>query len=404
MKNERHGVSGLKVFLLIIITIIVTFTVTYVWIYGGGRFGKASTGNSLSSALKSDSVNTKLISIRSRIDTDYIGNVDENELTESAIKGYVNGLGDEYSEYYTKDEMQEFTSDVLGKYVGIGVYMTVDKNVNKIMVYNVMKNSPAEAVGLQAGDYIVAVDGTECTGDDFENTPDKIKGKEGTKVKITIERNGNKTDYDIERKSIEITRVASTMLDNEIGYIYISSFDGEVAKQFKNEYDSLVNQGMKSLIIDLRNNGGGIVTEATDIGDLFTNKGKTLLTEVDKQGDKETIDSKNDRTITMNTCVLVNQYSASASEILAGIMQDLVDNATIIGETTYGKGVIQTLYQLSDGSGLKLTTDEYLTPNGNKINKVGIKPDIEVKDYTFKGTLDKENDTQLKKAIETLNK
>ena len=194
------------------------------------------------------------------------------------------------------------------------------------------------------------------------------------------------------------------MLDNEIGYIYISSFDGEVAKQFKNEYDSLVNQGMKSLIIDLRNNGGGIVTEATDIGDLFTNKGKTLLTEVDKQGDKETIDSKNDRTITMNTCVLVNQYSASASEILAGIMQDLVDNATIIGETTYGKGVIQTLYQLSDGSGLKLTTDEYLTPNGNKINKVGIKPDIEVKDYTFKGTLDKENDTQLKKAIETLNK
>ena len=140
------------------------------------------------------------------------------------------------------------------------------------------------------------------------------------------------------------------------------------------------------------------------VEESLQNKGKTLLTEVDKQGDKETIDSKNDRTITMNTCVLVNQYSASASEILAGIMQDLVDNATIIGETTYGKGVIQTLYQLSDGSGLKLTTDEYLTPNGNKINKVGIKPDIEVKDYTFKGTLDKENDTQLKKAIETLNK
>ena len=193
------------------------------------------------------------------------------------------------------------------------------------------------------------------------------------------------------------------MLENKIGYIYLESFDGEnVATQFKNEYESLAKQGATTLILDLRNDGGGIVDEATEIGNLFTDKDQTLLIEKDKN-EKETITkAKNNKEITMKVVVLVNGYSASASEILTGIIKDDVSGATIIGTKTYGKGVIQSLYQLTDGSGLKLTTNEYFTPNHTKINGVGITPDVVVDNYTFTGKLDKTNDTQLKKAIEVL--
>ena len=280
--------------------------------------------------------------------------------------------------------------------------MTKDSEKNQIVVYGVTPNSPAEEAGIKVNDIIIKVDGNDCTGDDFETIPNKILGQEGTKVSVTVLRDGKELTFDMKRRKIVNQTITSELLDDNIGYIYLSSFEDNTYEQFKSAYDDLISKGAKSLIVDLRNNGGGIVKEATDIGDLFTDKGKVLLIESDKEKKEIKTYSKQDKTINMNVVLLVNEYSASASEILAGILKDDVENATIVGTKTYGKGVIQSLYTLSDGSGLKLTTDEYFTPNHNEINKIGITPDEIVEGYKFSGKLDKENDTQLKKAIELL--
>ena len=400
--NKKQNNTIFKTIMTIIATAIITFVITTVWIYGKGENG--STETAIGNAVKSNYLSAKLSAIRKKIDNEYIGNVNENDLIEGAIKGYVEGLNDPYSEYLTVDEMADFTEDTEGEYVGIGVYITKDTKNNEIVVYGTMPNSPAQEAGLKTGDIIINIDGEDCNGDDFDTITNKIKGKEGTKVKITIIRDSKEEVFEIERKHIEVEHIISNVLENNIGYIYISSFEGNVAKQFEEAYDDLASKGITSLIIDVRNNGGGIVDECLDIGDLLTDKDETLLIERDKNG-KEIVEKlKKDKKINMKVALLVNEYSASASEILAGIVKEVVDGAVVIGNTTYGKGVIQTIYPLSDNSGLKITTDEYFTPNHNEINKIGIEPDIKVDDYTFTGSLDLEKDTQLKKAIEELKK
>ncbi len=390
----------------IIITAIVTFSITMLWVYGGT--GSINSSSVLGNAFKSDKLSTKLELIKEKIDSEYLGEVDENNLMEWAIKGYVAGLGDKYSEYYTPEEMEEYYSDTIGEYVGIGVYITLDKEKNEIVVYDTIKNSPAREIGLKAGDILKEIDGVQYNGDNYETITDKIKGKAGTKVKIKVLRTdeNNKEqvlEFEIERKNIEIVRVSSQMLEGNIGYINISSFDGnKVSDQFESEYDKLVSQGAKSLIIDIRSNSGGIVDEAVEIADLFTNKNEVLLIESDKNGKEIETRSKRDKKITMNCALLVDENSASASEIFAGIIKDLVDNVKIIGNTTYGKGIIQALYQLNDKSGLKITIEQYFTPKHNAINEKGIEPDIIVDDYKYTGELDLKNDTQLKKAIEVV--
>ena len=390
-----------RTILTIVITAIITFSITYICIYAKKGGSNLQSGSAITS-MYSDAINSKLKIIKDKINSEYVGNVDENTLQEYAIKGYVAGLNDIYSEYFTKDEMTDFSNETIGTYVGIGVTMTKDSEKNQIVVYGVTPNSPAEEAGIKVNDVIIKVDGNDCTGDDFETIPNKILGQEGTKVSVTVLRDGKELTFDMKRRKIVNQTITSELLDDNIGYIYLSSFEDNTFEQFKSAYDDLISKGAKSLILDLRNNGGGIVKEATDIGDLFTDKGKVLLIESDKDKKEIKTYSKQDKTINMNVVLLVNEYSASASEILAGILKDDVENATIVGTKTYGKGVIQSLYTLSDGSGLKLTTDEYFTPNHNEINKIGITPDEIVEGYKFSGKLDKENDTQLKKAIELL--
>lgn len=398
--KQKQGNSVYKTIMTILATAIVTFIITTVWIYGSAT--NSSTETAIGNATKSSSLSAKLSVIRNKIDQEYIGEIDENALIEGAIKGYVAGLGDEYTEYLPKTEMTSFTEDIEGEFVGIGVYITKDTENNQILVYGTIPDSPAEGAGLKTGDIITSVDGVECNGDDYDTITNSIKGKEGTKVNIGILRNGEELNFEIERKTVEVKHVTSQKLENNIGYISIASFEGDVSTQFENAYNDLANQGITSLIIDIRNNGGGIVDEAIDIAEMMTDKGQTLLIESDKNGDEEVITSEKDKTITMPIVLLVNEYSASASEILAGILKENVKNATLIGNTTYGKGVIQTLYPLTDGSGIKITTNEYFTPNHNKINKIGVEPDIKIDDYLYTGTFDLENDTQLKKAIEEL--
>lgn len=392
----------LKTIMTIIATAIVTATVTTLFLYGKTN-NKKTSSDILGDALSSDALSSKLESIKTKINDEFIGDVDENTLREYSIKGYVAGLNDIYSEYFTAKEMEDFSADTLGEYVGIGVYITKDIEKNQIVIYGTIKDSPAEEAGILAEDVLTAVNGEECDGDDYSTITEKIKGKAGTKVEIKILRGQEEKTFLIERRKIEINRITSEMLENNIGYIYIETFDGNVAKHFKQAYQELLDKGMNKLIVDIRNNGGGIVDESLDIAEMFTDKGQKLLIETDKNEKEKVTVAKENKTITMPTVLLINQYSASASEILSGILKENTENVTLVGNTTYGKGVIQSLYELNDGSGLKITTNEYFTPNHNKINKIGIEPDVKIDDYMYKGKLDKEQDTQLKKALEILN-
>lgn len=340
-----------------------------------------------------------LQTFRDVIDKYYIGDIDENDLLEGSIKGYVSGLGDEYSEYMTKQEWEDYQADALGNYVGVGIYMSMDKQ-NNIVVVAPIKGTPAEEAGVESGDIIVQIDEESTSGMKSSDAASKIKGKEGTKVKLKLLRGTEYIDTELERKAIKVYHVESEMKEDGIGYIQLLTFDEGCAKEVKSAYEELKKQGATKIIFDLRNNTGGLVNEALEIADYMIAKGKEVLITVDSDGNKEYNESMNDPIMDCPIVVLVNEYSASASEILTGALKDN-EEATIVGTNTYGKGVIQNVFQLNDGSALKLTIAEYYTPNETKINKIGIKPDVEVEDIEQEKD-EEEIDEQLNKAIEII--
>ncbi|MFR8104687.1 MAG: S41 family peptidase [Clostridia bacterium] len=395
-----------KVIMLVILTAVVTFIITTIIMYQifstkqlVGNLKVTDTSTSNTSALAAT-----LKNFRTLLDKKYLGEIDEQKLTEGAIKGYIEGLDDPYSEYFTKEEMKDFEETTMGNYVGIGIYMVKNTKDNTIVVLAPVQGGPAEKAGLKTGDVITKVDGKDYGGDSMSEASNKIKGEEGTKVKLEIQRDGKIMEFEIERQNVKLNHVESKKLEANIGYLKLSTFDEGCGQEFKTKFEDLKKQGITSLIIDLRNNGGGIVEEALEIADLMVDKDQTLLITTDKNGKEEVKKSKADKTINMPIILLTNENSASASEILAGALKDL-NAAKIVGTKTYGKGVIQELLTLSDGSGLKITTNEYYTPNHNKINKVGISPDVEVKlpeEEQDKVTVEESKDTQLQKAIEIL--
>ena len=392
-----------KTIMLVIITACLTFIITTMYMTNKYNLEKTDISSLLSSSTTGTSVSNAINNIKKILEKYYLNDIDEEKLEDGAIKGYVAALGDPYTEYITKEEMEEYKVNITGNYVGIGIYMSVDTEKNAIRVIMPIKGSPAEEAGLQSGDIITKVDGIEYTGDDVDVAANAIKGKEGTVVKLEILRNQEVKTFEITRKKVVTNPVESKKLENNIGYIQITSFDEETADSFKLKFEELKNQGITSLIIDLRNNGGGLVESTLQIADYIVPKGKELLVTVDKDKNEEIEKAKEDVLIDMPIVVLVNENSASASEILAGALKDL-DEATIVGTTTYGKGVIQEILTFKDGSGLKVTVQEYYTPSRNKINKVGIEPDevVELPEGTNSAYVTEENDTQLNKAIEIL--
>lgn len=352
-----------------------------------------------------EKIETKLGIVQANIDADYLGEIDENKILESTVKGYVAGLGDEYSEYFTKEELEEYKSNnIEGAYVGIGVYIIQDVENNAIRVIAPIAESPAEEAGIRPGDYIVKIDGEEVTGEDIEEASNKMKGEEGSKVKLQILRGEETIDLEVERKNVKVNHVESEIYEDKIGYLKIASFDENCSVEFEEKLEELQSKNIESLIIDLRNNGGGIVDEALAIADLFTDKDVTLLITKDKEGNEEVRKSKTDKKVDLPVIVLTNENTASASELLVGVLKDY-NIATSVGTVTFGKGVIQELLTLPDESGLKITTNEYYTPNGNKINKIGIEPDEKVElpdEYKNVLNVPKDKDTQLNKAIELL--
>ena len=394
-----------KVIMLVVLTATIVFMLTTFIMYNKFKEAYENGDTNKSAYVDSGSMIKTLQSFKAMLEEKYIGEIDDEKLLEGAIKGYIEGLNDPYTEYLTKEEMQEFTEQTNSEYVGIGVYVSNNRSNNTLLIVGVMKNSPALEAGMQAGDVIEKIEGVAYAGDQLNEATSILKGKEGTTVKVTVLRDGKEIDLEITRKKITVDHVASEMLDNKIAYIQIDSFDSGVKNAFEEQITQLKNDGAKGIIIDLRSNGGGIVDEATGITELFVNKGETILITKGKNQEEKTTKSTKDPKITdIPVVVLVNEGTASASEILAAALKEQY-GAKIVGKTTYGKGVIQTLYTLTDGSGLKITTDEYFTPNHNKIHKVGIKPDVEVdltKDEQGYYETSMEKDAQIQKAIEEL--
>lgn len=344
-----------------------------------------------------DAIADTLKNFRKEIDKVFLGEIDEQKVLDETIKGYVKGLDDEYSEYMTKEEWDEFQSAALGNYVGIGIYMTTDNNGN-VIVLAPIKGSPAESAGLETGDIITAVNDENVLGTSSDDVSNKIKGEAGTEVKLTVLRDNEYIDMNVKREEIKVYHVEEKMLENNIGYMNLATFDEGCSDEFREKYQTLKNQGARSLILDLRNNTGGLVDEALKIADMMIEKDKTLLITVDSKGNKEIDKAKEDPIVEGDIIVLTNEYSASASEILVGALKDN-GRAKSLGTKTFGKGVIQNVFFLNDGSALKLTVNEYFTPNETKINKVGIAPDYEVELPE-----DSQEDVQLNKAIELLKK
>mgnify|MGYP004681634447 CR=1 FL=1 len=386
------------VLIVIIVTSLVTAFTTYQYLSNNGiSYSKVNT-TSL------EGLEYTLSQFRSELEKKYIGEINDEELIEGAVKGYVDALGDPYTTYYTKREMKTIMEETNGNFVGIGVYMTKDLEKNAILIIKPIENSPAEKAGILPGDLITKVDDVEYTGDKLEEASNKIRGEEGTKVKLEIYRNGETKTFELTRTKVVVSHVTTKVLNNDIGYIAISDFEGECASEFETKYKQLEKQGIKKLIIDIRNNGGGIVDEALKIANMLVDKDSTLLITKDKSDKEEVTKATEKPIINIPTVVLVNEYSASASEILAGALKDN-RKATLVGTKTYGKGIIQELHQLSDGSGLKITVSEYYTPNHNAIHKIGITPDVEVdlsEDVKQQTTIQEKDDNQLQKAIEIL--
>ena len=390
-----------RVVMLIIITALISSIITAVVV--NERITSSSSIKNIAEGDGTTGIETTLAAIRTILEEEYIGELDDERMLEMAVKGYVAGVGDEYTAYYTPEEMNQEYDTAMGNYVGIGIYMIVNYEEGTITIVEAMENSPALEAGLQENDLITKVDGEEVTVDNVSEISDKIKGEEGTSVKLEIKRGEEEFEVEIERRRIEVSHIESRMLDGNIAYIQVLDFDGGGAKEFKENYEQLKSEGATSLIIDIRSNGGGVVDEAIDMLEMICDNSSTLLIETDKDGKETIIKSEAEPIIDIPIVVLVNGSSASASEIFAGALKDH-NKATIIGTQTYGKGVIQTLMRLSDGSGLKNTTEEYCTPNRNKINKVGIEPNIVVELPADIEELTDENDTQLQRAIEELKK
>ena len=394
-----------KIVMLVVLVAFVTFLLTSIGMYQ--YFTKSDTGKFLiatSDTASTTDISTQISKYRQLIDKYYLGEVDEEKLTEGAIKGYIEGLGDPYTEYISKEDMEDYMADVTGNFVGIGIYMVKDTENDKIMVLSPIKGGPAERAGIQPGDLIISVDGETCTAEDMSVIATKIKGEEGSTVKLEILRGNETLNFELTRENIKVNPVEGEVLEGNIGYIEFSSFDTGTAEEFKTKFEELQSQGINSLIIDLRNNGGGVVDEALEIAGYILDKDSVILYEVDKDGNEQVEKTENDPIINMPVIVLTNENTASSSEILAGALKDH-GKATIVGTKTYGKGVIQQLLSLPDGSGLKITSEEYLTPNKTKINEIGIEPDETVElpeTVTNILQVERNQDTQLQKAIEML--
>ncbi|MGN0367312.1 MAG: S41 family peptidase [Wujia sp.] len=352
-----------------------------------------------------DDVNRKVKEINELIDNYFYFDVDREAQEEALYDGIMDGLDDPYSVYYTPEEYADLQEDTSGEYVGIGAVVTENEDMN-VMIVRPIKDSPAEEVGLQAEDIIVEVDGTAITDQELSVVVDMIRGEEGTTAHLKIYRQGESDylEFDVPRRVVENYTVSSEMLDEQVGYLEITQFNDNTAKEFIEAFEECQDKGAQAMIIDLRDNPGGLLTSVVEICDYIMDDGMIVYTE-DKNGKViGKFEDTGKHSVDIPLVVLVNGNSASASEIFSGAMQD-TGKAEIVGTTTFGKGIVQSVIPLEDGSAVKMTIAKYFTPNGNDIHEKGIEPDVVVELPDKKTTavnIERKDDTQLQKAQEII--
>lgn len=348
----------------------------------------------------------KFNEVRNILKEDYYLDVDENKLVEGAVSGLAESLKDPYTVYFNKDQMKSFMEKSEGSYVGIGVSVNTDAS-GLLTIIEPFENSPAQQAGMQKGDKIVKVDNKDVTGISDENMViSMIKGKENTKVKITVFRpdEDKYLQFDVIRKRIKASNIKSEIINGNIGYIKLVMFDSEISDYFRSDLEKMLKKGIKGLIIDLRDNPGGSYEQVVKIADSLLPEGTIVYTE-DRKGKKD-VKLSNKAAYDIPLVILTNGNSASASEILAGAVKDN-GRGTLVGTNTFGKGLVQELRMLADGSGIKVTISKYFTPSGVCIHGIGIKPDIEIdvlneyKDIPV-SQIPKARDVQLQSAIEAV--
>ena len=399
--QKRKGrMSGVIGFILGIMT-------SFVLVYVGFAFA-FNNGNVLSLFLKRNNkldykkIEEKTSVLQNIIDRYFLFDEDMTKMEDGIYAGMMNGLGDPYTVYYTKEEYKALNEDTEGKYSGIGAVVSQNPNTKIITIVKIFDNSPANDAGLQVGDIIDKIDGEEVAGTDMDIlVKTKIRGEEGTSFKMTVLRGDDRkeVELDLTRRSIEVETVAGKMLDNNIGYIAVSQFDAVTSEQFKSNIESLQSQGMTKLIVDLRGNPGGLLDQVVDMLDYILPDGLVLYTE-DKYGKREEYYSDGSHELKIPMVVLVNENSASASEVFTATFRDF-EWGTVVGKTTFGKGIVQNVLPLGDGTAVKITTQHYYPPSGYDLHKVGIKPDLEV-DLNEGAKIGTDSDNQLSAAIDIL--
>ena len=358
-------------------------------VYRGG----ASSGETLDQG----AVDSKLNMLNEIISSNFLFEYDASDLEDGIYKGYISGLGDVYTTYYTEEEYKELQQTTSGTYYGIGVQVTQDPESGYVKVTRVFKGSPAQEAGMRSGDIVTKVEDLDTSGTDLNVVVARIKGEEGDTVTLEIAREGESEPLvlEVERREVDMDTVEYRMLDDGVGYIELTEFDEVSYEQFMDAVDDLKGKGMTSLIVDIRDNPGGLLTTVVDLLDEFLPEGNIISIEY-KDGRKETYDSDKDRSIDLPLAVLVNENSASASEIFAGALKDY-GAGKIIGTQTFGKGIVQNIIPLSDGTAVKVTVARYYTPSGICIHGEGIAPDLKVE-----AAEDGKTDPQLDAAIDYL--
>lgn len=344
----------------------------------------------------------KIDQLEKYIDLYYYEDVDKEDLTNGLYYGIMSGVGDPYTVYYTAEEFKEMQASWNGNYEGIGAYLKMNTDVGYAQIEGFIEGGSAKESGIIAeGDYIVAVEGEDTYGMTLDEIVSKVRGPEGTQVTITFEGANGKYDVTLERRKIDTPTVEAEEKEDGIWYIKISEFDSITTGQFRDEYSKAKSAGMKGLIIDLRGNPGGNLDVVVDICCELLPKGLVVYTE-DKYGERIEYDCNGKKEIDVPLVVLIDGGSASASEIMAGAIKDY-GKGTLIGTKTYGKGIVQSILPLGDGSAVKVTTSKYYTPKGNNIHKIGIEPDEEVV-FDADKYLEDETDNQLEYALDYLKK
>lgn len=346
------------------------------------------------------STQKKVSELKELIDQNYMGDVDEKQLEEGIYKGFISGLDDPYSVYYDEEETKSLYETTEGEYQGIGAVLSQNMNTGIITLVQIYDDSPAMKAGLKDNDILYKVNGEEVTGVELTEVVSHIKGEKGTTVEMTVLRGADNEEVTVTatRDTVEAQTVKYRMMDGQIGYVSVSEFDSVTYDQYQKALKDLEGQGMKGLVVDLRNNPGGNLNTVCDMLDLMLPKGLIVYTE-DKDGNRQEASSDDENQFTLPLAVLVNGNSASASEIYAGAIQDY-GIGDIVGTQTYGKGVVQQIFDLKDDTCVKLTIAKYFTPKGRSINGKGITPEVEVEYEADENN--PEADNQLDKAVETI--